>query len=78
MKNLHNEVDRLIIEFALTDCEAGDLSAFADILCCYCDLDVLMVHLEMRAEILSLCGSEMEEMYTSMEKWGKEQQEKQT
>lgn len=75
---IHNEVDRLIIEFDLSDCEAGDLSAFADTLgyCFNLSDDAIMIHMETRAEVLALCGSEMEEMYSVMEKWGKEKRDR--
>ncbi len=78
MKTLHNEVDRLIVEFGLSDCEAGDLSAFADTLgyCFNLSDDAILAHVEMRAEVLSLVGSEMAEMYNQMEKWGKERKER--
>ncbi len=75
---LHNEVDRLITEFDLSDCEAGDLGAFADTLgyCFNLSDDAIIAHVEMRAEVLSLCGSEMEEMYNQMEKWGEEKRDR--
>ena len=78
MKTLHNEVDRLITEFDLSDCEAGDLSAFANTLgyCFNLSDDDIMTHIEMRAEVLSLVGSEMAEMYNQMEKWGKEKRDR--
>ena len=74
MKNLCNEVNRLIIEFALTDCEAGDLSAFADTLgyCFNLTDEAIVAHVEMRVEVLARVGSEMDEMYSAMEKWGQE------
>ncbi len=74
---LHNEVERLITEFDLSDCEAGDLSAFADTLgyCFNLSDDAIIAHVEMRAEVLSLAGSEMQTMYDSMEKWGKRRKE---
>ena len=87
MKNLHNAVERLIIEFALTDCEAGDLSLWAETLAvcvdnkcgnwhCILTEGDAMTHLEIRAEVLAKVGSEMEEMYSQMEEWGKERKEK--
>ena len=75
---IHNEVERLIVEFDLNDCEAGDLSAFADTLgyCFNLSDDDIMAHVEMRAEVLALVGSEMQTMFNSMEKWGKEKRDR--
>ena len=77
---IHNEVERLITEFDLNECEAGDLSAFADTLgyCFNLSDDAIIAHIEMRAEVLALVGSEMAEMYSDMERWAQEKREKQT
>ena len=57
-----NLTDNLACEWVLSEVETEDLLAFgATIAMCECVPATIRVHMEMRAEILSLVGSDMEE-----------------
>ena len=54
--------DYLALEWGLAETETEDLLAFgAAVAMCECELDTIRVHMEIRAEVLSLVGSDMEE-----------------
>ena len=54
--------DYLAHEWDLSDTEREDLLAFGmTVAMCECELDTIRIHMEMRAEVLSLVGSDMEE-----------------
>lgn len=67
-------VELLMQRWGLNECEAGDLSATAQVLWDIFGLrgGTLALHLEMRAEILKLAGSSAQEMYDEFEKMGNE------
>jgi len=67
-------VELLTQRWGLNECEAGDLSATAQVLWGIFGLRgrALALHLEMRAEMLKLAGSSAQEMYDGFEKMGNE------
>ncbi len=66
-------IEYLIWEFDLNECEAGDLGAFLEALSSepLAENDLRM-QLGLRAEVLSLVGSEMQGMYDVLEQEGHE------
>lgn len=57
-------------EWELTECEHDDLLAFGAALLIHGWLaETVRTHMEMRAEVLAMVGSEMEEMYQAMKEW---------
>ena len=57
-----NLTDNLACEWILTEVETEDLLAFgATITMCENEESTIRIHMEMRAEVLSLVGSDMEE-----------------
>lgn len=69
-----HSVEPLIQKWGLNECEAGDLSATAEVLWCISGLrgEALVLHLEMRAEVLKLTGSSAQELWDGFEKAGDE------
>ena len=66
-------IEYLIWEFDLNECEAGDLGAFLEVLSFERLVEGdLRVQLGLRAEVLSLVGSEMQGMYDVLEQAGRE------
>ncbi len=59
---LTNFTDYLSHEWDLSETERDDLLSFGmTVAMCECELDTIRIHMEMRAEVLSLVGSDMEE-----------------
>ncbi|KKM78765.1 hypothetical protein LCGC14_1356690 [marine sediment metagenome] len=57
-----HHADYLSLEWGLTEIENEDLLAFgATIAMCECTPETVRLHMEIRAEVLSLVGSDMEE-----------------
>ena len=57
-----NLADNLACEWDLTETEGEDLLAFgATVAMCECDPATIRIHMEIRAEVLSLVGSDMQE-----------------
>lgn len=71
---LCNLADYLAHEWCLSEVEADDLLAFAEtIAMCECDAAEIRAHMEIRAEVLSLVGSDMEEWVEGFKRaYGKE------
>jgi len=66
-------IEYLIWEFDLNECEAGDLGAFLEVLSFEPPAENdLRMQLGLRAEVLSLVGSEMQGMYDVLEQEGHE------
>ena len=68
IKELESFASNLALEWDLTECEADDLLATGVTLCmgCRCERETVRLHMEIRAEVLALVGSECEEMYQAM------------
>ncbi|KKK95932.1 hypothetical protein LCGC14_2667820 [marine sediment metagenome] len=76
--NAYALIDMLIERYSLNECEAGDLGAYADVLehCHGLTGATLEAQIRLRAEVLSICGSEMQEMYDTLERTYKRQHER--
>ena len=74
LADLRRYVEHLIGEYDLNECEAGDLSDLMEVLLFVRGLseDDLRIHLEIRAEVLALVGSEMQGMYDLLEEEGRQ------
>lgn len=60
----------LALEWELSECEHDDLLSWGAALAgCGYLAETIRLHMEVRAEVLALVGSEVEEMYAAMKEW---------
>jgi len=58
------------LEWDLTECEHDDLLSWGETLAmCDCLAETVHLHMEIRAEVLKLVGSEVQEMYDKMNEY---------
>jgi len=62
-------VTELIEQWSLNTCEASDLSHTMEVLSkLYRDVDLVATHTKIRAELLHMCGSEIQGLWDRMHK----------
>jgi len=70
LDDLEPFASRLALEWDLSECEHDDLLAFGMTLAmCDCLAETVHLHMEIRAEVLALVGSEVREMYDAMNEY---------
>ena len=70
LNQLTNFTDYLAHEWVLSEVETEDLLAFgATVAMCECEESTIRVHMEMRAEVLHLVGSEMQDFTDAFNRW---------
>lgn len=70
LDDLEPFASRLALEWDLSECEHDDLLSWGETLAmCDCLAETVRVHMEIRAEVLRLVGSEAQEMYDGIKQY---------